>query len=112
MRALLGAALVALLAGIACGAATGSRPQGGLYGTVTKGPLRPVCRQGVPCTGPAAGVTLVFRRDRAVAAQTTTRKDGSYRVALKPGRYTVRIFEPDRPGRGRTLSGLVAHVVH
>ena len=91
MRALVGMAFIALVAGIACGSASGTRVQGGLYGKVTKGPLQPVCREGVPCTGPAAGVTLVFRRNGTVAARTTTRKNGSYRVALKPGRYTVRV---------------------
>jgi hypothetical protein len=94
MRALPLVLVVALLAGAACGSAGGTSVRGGLYGTVTKGPLQPVCRQGVPCDGPAAGLTLVFRRNGAVAARATTGKDGTYRVSLAPGRYSVGAVPP------------------
>ena len=50
----------------------------------------PVCREGVPCDGPAAGLALVFSRNGVAVGRTTTRQDGSYRLALRPGRYTVR----------------------
>jgi hypothetical protein len=60
-----------------------------LYGTVTIGPVTPVCRAGVPCDRPAAGVTLTFtRRGQAVTARTSAA--GAYRVRLAPGIYTVR----------------------
>lgn len=87
VRLLLGLALVVAAA---CGTANGTTVSGGLYGNVTKGPITPVCREGVPCDGPAAGLTLVFSRNGAVVARTTTRQDGSYRLALEPGRYSVR----------------------
>ena len=98
MRVLLGAVLVLA----ACGGANGTAAEGGLYGKVTKGPIMPVCQEGVPCDGPAAGLTLIFSRDGAAAARTTTRQDGSYRLALQPGRYTVRAMPrglvPPEPG--------------
>lgn len=91
-----------LVAAAACGAANGTSAQGGLYGKVTKGPIMPVCREGVPCDGPAARLTLVFSRNGTAVARTTTRQDGSYRLALRPGRYTVRAVPrglvPPEPG--------------
>jgi hypothetical protein len=89
MRAF-GAALVVLVAAVACGSATGSSPHTGLYGKVTKGPLKPVCSDAEPCDGPAADMPLVFSRNGTVVARTRTGDDGRYRVALKPGRYAVR----------------------
>ena len=65
-------------------------PTSGLAGHVTKGPLTPVCRVGVPCSGPAANVTIVFLRGGRQAARTSTDHAGKYRLALAPGRYTVR----------------------
>ena len=75
---------VGLTGGLA-GAATPS----GLYGTVTKGPTQPVCRPNVPCSGPAAGVTLTFRRGGTVARVRTSAL-GRYRIRLAPGVYTVQ----------------------
>ena len=64
---------------------------GGLHGTVTKGPITPVCRQGQPCTAPAQ-VTLIFQRGtRTTSVRTTTA--GRYRAILAPGYYTVRTAE-------------------
>ena len=90
MRALPALVGVAVAAAAGCGAAA-STPQSGLYGKVTRGPLQPVCQEGVPCDGPALGITLVFVRDGNVVARARTGADGSYRVGLAPGRYSVRI---------------------
>ena len=60
-----------------------------LYGSVTLGPVTPVCQAGVPCDKPAAQVTLSFTR----AGHTFTAKTGatgSYAVRLAPGIYAVR----------------------
>ncbi len=71
--------------------ATGS----GLYGTVRKGPVKPVCQQGVPCDAPAQ-LTLAFSKTTPAGAsyghQAVVRTDtqGRYRIALDPGFYDVR----------------------
>jgi hypothetical protein len=85
-------ALVVLPAS-APGGPTGS----GLYGTVRMGPVKPVCRQGVPCDAPAQ-VVLVFTRmriDGTVQAATDGKRArstelGKYRIALDPGYYELR----------------------
>jgi hypothetical protein len=60
-----------------------------VLGTVTIGPITPVCRVGVPCDRAAARVTLTFTRlDQSFA--TTTDDGGVYRIRLRPGIYTVR----------------------
>jgi hypothetical protein len=91
----------------------------GLQGTVTKGPTMPVCRVGVPCSGPAQ-VTLGFTR--MLPGRTTRRyafywlrtsPTGHYRALLPPGYYTVKIKErigivPNiRPARVHVRAGHV-----
>ncbi|HUY71293.1 MAG TPA: carboxypeptidase-like regulatory domain-containing protein [Gaiellaceae bacterium] len=63
-----------------------------LHGTVTIGPVTPVCRVGVPCDKPAASVVLTFTRGARVF-RTKTHADGAYTLRLPPGAYTVRSSE-------------------
>ena len=85
----LAVASLALAAGsVGASAATSS----GIRGTVVKGPTTPVCREGVPCSAPAAGVTLVFVRGGVRVASATTSKAGTFRVVLSPGPYLVRLL--------------------
>lgn len=79
-------AAAVVLAPSAASPATGS----GLWGVVRRGPITPVCIENVPCDEPASNVTFVFVRNSRVAARVTTRGDGSYRIALRPGVYSVR----------------------
>jgi hypothetical protein len=65
---------------------------GSLHGTVTRGPLTPVCQEGVPCNGPAAHVTLFFT-SAGIRTSTSTDAQGHYRLKLKAGLYTVRTNE-------------------
>ncbi|MGN6798415.1 MAG: hypothetical protein ACTHKS_09715 [Gaiellaceae bacterium] len=58
-----------------------------LHGTVRIGPTTPVCREGVPCSKPAAHVLLSFDRERA-HVQVRTDALGRYRVRLVPGTWT------------------------
>ena len=59
-----------------------------MKGTVTIGPVTPVCRAGSPCDRPAARVVLTFTSPtRSVRA--TTGANGTYTVRLAPGAYTV-----------------------
>jgi hypothetical protein len=81
----------------------------GLHGTVTRGPVTPVCRQGQPCRGPVQ-VTLLFRRTGPTphtyrARSTAT---GVYRIALPAGYYTVTTAE--KIGIGRHIRPQRVHV--
>jgi hypothetical protein len=85
--------------------ATPATTASGLRGIVTRGPITPVCRVGVPCDEPAANVVLVFSRSGRVVARARTGRNGDYRLTLPPGRYDVRTTT-------RTLgSGLSPRVV-
>ena len=113
MRTIVVAALAA--AAVALPAATASTGTG-LYGTVYRGPTKPVCQQGVPCSEPAAGLTLVFTRVSGTASlKTVTRQNGAYRIALRPGRYSVRTTQKlfgrvPKPSLVRVPSARWAHV--
>jgi hypothetical protein len=102
---------VALVAGALVVPSAGTTTRSGLFGKVTRGPLTPVCTAETPCYGPAADVTLRFLRDGALVRQTTTAKDGSYRVALSPGAYVVGLTLPVRARVGRGIEPTDVHVV-
>jgi hypothetical protein len=106
--------LVALVV-LAPPAASASSSVSGLRGLVTLYPARPVCIEDQPCSKPAANVVLVFRRDGRAVARITTRNDGTYRVRLRPGRYTVlapayRVGSGVTPRIVRVPRGRMAHV--
>ena len=71
----------------------------GLQGVVTRGPTRPVCRAGEPCTAPAPRVRLVFLRGLRQFSVTTDAR-GRYRIALAPGSYLVRLVPAPLVGGG------------
>ena len=67
-----------------------------LHGTVRIGPTTPVCKEGVPCSKPAAHLLLSFNRGREqVQARTDTL--GRYRVRLVPGTWTLTTRVGIRP---------------
>ena len=69
----------------------------GVEGVVTEGPITPVCTQGTPCDRPLAA-TLIATDSRGIeVARTTSAADGSYRLGLLPGSYTL-IPQTDGPG--------------
>jgi hypothetical protein len=87
----------------------------GLRGKVTVSPSRPVCIEGQPCSKPAPGVLVVFRRDGRIVARVTTRADATYRVVLPPGTYTITAPQYRRgsgvtPKTVRVPKGRIAHV--
>src|SRR5437016_5586811 len=63
----------------AAGASLRVAPCTALHGTVRIGPTTPVCREGVPCSKPAAHLLLSFDRGRS-QVQTRTDALGRYRV--------------------------------
>ena len=84
--------IVLLLALAFVSAATAARtPTGVLRGTVTRGPITPVCSTAHPCDEPVAGAKIVFLRRGRPIAHATTRADGSYRIRLAGGRYAIRV---------------------
>ena len=71
----------------------------GLRGLVTRSPIMPVCREGVPCLAPAPKTPLVFVR-KGTTVRTRTDSTGHYRVALVPGWWSVRTPTPLKIGSG------------
>jgi hypothetical protein len=72
----------------------------GLYGTVRKGPITPVCRTGVPCDAPAR-LTLTFESTSSsshLRVEVNSDRNGRYRLALPPGFYAVKT------GHARTVA--------
>jgi hypothetical protein len=96
VRKLLGAAFVALACTSSVGAATGQ----GLYGSVTRGPTRPVCSAEESCSEPAAHTKLRFLRRTVLVATAVTDARGRYRVRLPRGVYTVRVAGAGTSGVG------------
>jgi hypothetical protein len=60
-----------------------------LWGSVTIGPITPVCQAGTPCSGPAKRATLTFSRPGRVVS-TKTDSAGHYRLTLPVGAWSVR----------------------
>lgn len=87
MHRVLLALLIALA--VACPAAAGTRSTG-LRGLVTRGPVTPVCQEGVSCTAPSKHTTLTFTRN-GVARSVVTGEDGRYSILLHGGSWVVRI---------------------
>lgn len=101
------ALIVVSLAAVA--SASAASPRSGLYGTVRRGPITPVCRVGVACDAPARNVILTFSRTGLVR-KTQANEQGAYRIGLPPGIYSVRtnaktFGQTPRPARVRVRAG-------
>lgn len=96
---------LSLLALTTCDSAGGSGTSG-LKGMVTRGPITPVCQVGRPCSAPAKGVVLVFRRS-GDERRTRTDSAGRYRIALAPGMWSVSLT---RTGIGYRLTPVAVRV--
>jgi len=60
----------------------------GLTGTVLRGPVTPVCQEGVPCDAPFSATFEVHRNGREVATFTSDAQ-GHFSVSLAPGAYRI-----------------------
>ena len=69
----------------------GAATSANVRGIVTRGPIAPVCREGVPCNEPVAGVRLAFERAGRRVALERTDANGRFALHLAPGRYVVRL---------------------
>jgi hypothetical protein len=74
----------------------------GLVGYVSRGPITPNCDAGDSCFRPAR-VTLRFSRQGRLVARAATRVSGAYRIALRPGVYSVSVAA----GLGRLTPSIV-----
>jgi len=83
------AALLAAVVILMLVPAPGSAPSSGLRGAVTLSPASPVCIEDRPCSKPARGALVVFQRNGRAIARVVTTEEGTYRIALPPGRYAV-----------------------
>ena len=73
---------------VAACSATAPSPTTGLTGTVTRGPVTPVCRVDVPCDAPFSASFTVQQNGRQVS-QFRSDQNGQFPVFLEPGAYTV-----------------------
>lgn len=73
------------------GAASSATRTSGLFGKTTREPAQPLCVEIRPCGGPARAALLVFTRANGESRSVRTDSRGEYRIALRPGRYKVRI---------------------
>lgn len=86
------ATLVSSLAGCAgLGASpVPSTPQdSGIRGTVQLGPTCPVETRDVPCVTAYAALLIVVDPDSREVGRVTSAADGTFRLALAPGEYTI-----------------------
>jgi len=60
----------------------------GLVGTVTRGPIRPVCQVDVPCDEPFSASFRVQQGSRLVASFRSD-SQGHFELRLSPGMYLV-----------------------
>jgi hypothetical protein len=88
MRPTLALGLIAVSLAAVAGASAAPQ-RSGLHGTVSRGPITPVCREGVACDAPAPNIILTFSRAGRVR-MTRTDRQGAYRIELPPGIYAVR----------------------
>jgi hypothetical protein len=79
----------------------------GLFGTVLRGPITPLCQESQPCSEPAAGVRLTFLRDGRAVRSVVTTSTGRYRVHLPAGSYLVRVAKESPIERLRPTSVIV-----
>jgi Carboxypeptidase regulatory-like domain len=81
--------------------AESSADTGTLSGTVTRAPIAPVERPGMPSSAPAAGVNvIVISSEGKEVSSAVTDSEGKYSISLPPGAYRVHITPSSlgRPG--------------
>lgn len=71
----------------ACGAQPADEQQG-IYGTITIGPITPVCRVDIPCDGPYQ-TTIIVSNSEGEVTRFNSDAAGRFNVSLPPGTYTL-----------------------
>jgi hypothetical protein len=108
---IIGSALV-LAAGTGAAVSGTTVVRSGLHGVVTRGPVTPICTAEERCSEPAAGAVLVFSRSGSDVARAHVHPDGTYRITLPTGIYTIRVasLRPLEPQAARVIAGRYRHV--
>src|SRR5579864_328255 len=88
-----------------------------LEGRITRGPLSPVERIGVPNAAPVAGARLEIRAPNGrKVASVESDSAGKYSVQLAPGTYLVTVISPagafNRPNPPATVAIKAGEVTH
>jgi hypothetical protein len=102
---------VAILVLGACGRGSSGEASSGIEGRVTIGPTCPVERPDSPCPDAPFVATVRVMSGSDVAASGTSAKDGSFRIAVPPGTYSVEADPVSSGGiaRGIPVSNVVVH---
>ena len=79
---------VLLAAALLAGCSNPAAITTGLAGVVVRGPVTPVCTEGVPCDAPFSATFDVRAEGRVVGAFTSS-ASGAFSVALRPGSYEI-----------------------
>lgn len=78
-----------------------SEAQTGIEGVITVGPVNGgPARIGIPGSRPLPNATFIAQNEKGTATSFTTDDQGSFRVSLVPGHYTVSLKEK-KGGIGR-----------
>lgn len=90
--------LLALIGLTAC-AGDAPNPDSGVEGRVWVGPMCPVVQEGVPCPDAPLEAPLEVHDGRGrVVARVRSASDGTYRIPLAPGEYTLVPLSPSEAG--------------
>jgi hypothetical protein len=93
----------------ACGARSAGGSGSGIQGRVTIGPTCPVERPDSPCPDAPYVATVRVLSGSDLVASATSAEDGTFRIAVAPGTYTVEAEPGSGGGIARSLP--VPHVV-
>jgi hypothetical protein len=81
--------LLLLAATVACGNGSAGDSGSGIEGRVTIGPQCPVEQMGSPCPDAPYEALITVTREGDTVEQTRSNTDGTFRIPLDPGTYSV-----------------------
>lgn len=108
--------IVAALSCLLCAGVVQAEPAT-LEGRITRGPLSPVERLGVPNDAPVAGARLEIKAPNvSKVASVESDSAGKYSVELPPGTYLVAVISPagafNRPNPPATVAIKAGEATH
>ena len=81
--------LLLLVATVGCGNGSAGDSDSGIEGRVTIGPQCPVEQMGSPCPDAPYQALITVSQNGDTVEQTRSRADGTFRLSLQPGPYSV-----------------------